>query len=585
MVPGRSRQTRARTTNPSSATAISEARFWTGEAGEFRPPKYASPVPLLNDKPYPTAGRLVGRWIEKYLRHGEGDALGQKVRLALFWWYILQRLYEYHPVTGQLAHDRILIGVAKGNSKTEGTGQIGDAELLGPIAPVLSPRVVLSAASYPQTTELFTAARLGIVGDPDHDNPGPLLPFFVQGENLLEDRILLPSGHGLLQRIAAVGGTNDGGKPTAHLGDEVHELVTDRAKRMYVVQGKSLKKRRVIRKTPESLGLPKGVNLWGAIQVGITTAGASHDSLLGTLYDYGVSVATGEIEDPGFLFLWWEADEKWDLEQPEERRQAILEANPGIGAFLPYENVEASFHDRTIPRIEFIRYNLNRWPDAETAYMPPAVWDATANPVRIDPLLPAYASVGVTHDHKSGVVAIAQKQDDLVVVRCEHFPKTYLPSGKYLDVSDIEKTVELLHRSYPASVLAPKRLSPRSPEKILPVPGPEVAYNGTFFEGSAQRLRAAGVAMVDIPNSAERLAPAAETILGLALDSKLVHEDDPVLAQHMRDVVQRPTPTGWHVTPREGKVIVSAVAAMVAVHRAVTAPRASISKRRLGVGF
>lgn len=543
-------------------------------------------MPLIEGAQAPTAGRLVGRWNEKYLRHGEGDALGHKVRLPLYWWYILNRIYEYDPLTGQLLHDRVLIGIAKGNNKTEGTAHMGVAELLGPIAPALSPRVVLTAASYPQTRELFDAARLSILGDPDHDRPGPLADYFKVGETLLEDRILLPSGQGRLERIAAVGGTNDGGKPTAHLGDEIHELLTERASRVYVVQGKSLRKRRVIRKTPASLGLPKGVNLWGALQIGITTAGATHDSLLGRLYDYGVSVATGEVVDPGFLFLWWEADDDLDLEDPAERRQAILQSNPAVGSFLPFENVEASYHDRTVPLIEFVRYNLNRWPDAESVYMPKSAWDMTTEEVVLDPLLPVYCSVQITHDHRTAAIALAQKQGDYVAVRVEHFPTERLRISEYLDVADLEKSLLLAQKAYRARVLAPKRLHPRAPERILPVAGPEVAYTGAFFEGSAQRLRAASMAMVDIPNSQERLAPAAETLLGLALDGKLRHDDDKVLAAQMASVVQRPAPRGWHVSPAAGKVIVGAVAAMVAVHRAVTAPKTSYTgQARRSVGW
>jgi phage terminase large subunit-like protein len=123
--------------------------------------------------------------------------------------------------------------------------------------------------------------------------------------------------------------------------------------------------------------------------------------------------------------------------------------------------------------------------------------------------------------------------------------------------------------------MAPRRPAPGRPERLIPTAGPEIAYTGAFFEGSAQRLRAVGAAMIDIPNSSERLAPAAETLLGLATKGKLIHEDDRTLALQIGDVVARQTSSGWAIAAKADKEIVAARAVMVAVHRAMTAPRPS----------
>lgn len=517
--------------------------------------------------------------MQRYLVHGEGDVLGQPVRLALFWRYVFARLLEFDPLTGRLAHDRALVGMGKGNIKTETFGMFGVTELCGPIAPLRSPRVVLSAAGYDQSRELFGAARLSIVGDPDNGLPGPLSAYFRDGDHILEDRILLPDGVGRIERIAAVGGTNDGGKPTAHLGDEVHEWESERARRVYTVQGKSLRKRKVPRRTPPELGLAPGIILHGAIQAGLTTAGADRDSLLGTLYEHGVAVAKGEVDDPGFLFLWWEADERWNLDDPAQLRQAILEANPAAGDALSIPNLEASYHDDTVPRSEFVRYNLDRWPDDETAWMPANLWDARVGAVTLDPALPVYVAVGLGHSHRSAALAMAQRQGDDVVLRVVHFPEKPLPFGEYLDVLELETAIGSVRKTHPARVIVPRRPAPGRPERLVPSPGPEIAYTGAFFEGSAQRLRAAGAATIDIPNSAERLQPAAETLLGLAAKGTLRHEDDRQLALQVGDVVARQTPSGWAIAAKAGKEIVAALASMVAVHRAMVAPRPKTGTR------
>lgn len=511
----------------------------------------------------------MGRWEERYLVHGEGDALGERVRLPLFWWYILNRLLEFDPETGQLAHDRAFIGIAKGNDKTEGSARFGVTEFMGPIAPLRSPRVVLTAASYDQTFELFQAARLSIVGDPDHDRPGPLAQYFRAGDHIREDRILLPNGVGRIERLAAVGGTNDGGKPTTHLGDEIHELDTERKERSITVQGKSLRKRRVPRRTPPSLGLPPGIVLSGALQVGITTAGFSLDSLAGRLYEHGVAVAKGDVVDPGFLFLWWEADAEWDLEDPLQRRQAILQANPAAGDFLPISSVESSYLDVTVPRYEFLRYNLNRWPGDAMRWMPAPVWDECAGDVTMRRDLPAYAVVTVAHDHRSAAVALAQKQGEEIALRVRSFPGAPLPEGELVPVDDVELYLRGLHRRYPADVLAAWRHSPTSREVKGPKPGPEIVYHGSFFEGSAQRLRREGLVFVDIPDTVERLAPTAETLKAAALEGRLIHDGDRELARQLGDVLAAPSAKGWNVQ-QAGP---AARAAMVAVQRALTMQR------------
>jgi phage terminase large subunit-like protein len=527
----------------------------------------------------------VGRWIQRSLVHGEGDVLGKPVRLTLPDWYILDRMFQYDPVTGALLYHRVLVLMAKGNSKTERLGLIGDAELCGPIAPI-SPRVVLSAAGYDQTRELFTAARLGITGT--LDAPGPIAHFFREGEHLLENRILLPEGHGYIERIAAVGGTNDGGKPTTHLGDELHEWVHESQERVYVVQSKGLRKRRVPRRTPRELGLPPGVQLRGALQVGISTMGASKDSLLGRLYEHGVNVARGydddgnDVIDPGFLMLCWEADEGWDLGDPAQLRQAILEANPLAGTVLPIENLIDAYHDRTLPRSEFVRYNLDRWPTGSEALIPSELWDACAGDVMFKTTLPLFVSVVVSHDHRHAAIAMCQREGDRYQLRVHTEKAT---SDDVLTVATLEKRVRDLKGRYPARVKAPVRMPGRDRETLREVPGPLLVYHGAFFEGSAQRLKAEGMHAENQPLSRERLAGATQTLRKLVIDrseGELVHDGGTALRDAIGNVVGTETPKGWYIEPLDPRYpIAAAQAAMVALERALLAPPATSRRMRL----
>ena len=510
----------------------------------------------------------MGRWQQRYLVHGEGDALGHRVVLPLFEWYILQRLLEYDPETGELLHDRALIGIPKGNDKTEFCGRFAVCELCGPIAPLLSPRVILSAAGYDQSGELGTAARLSIVGDPEHDRPGPLAPYFRDGDHLLEDRILLPDGVGSIQRIAAVGGTHDGGKPTAHISDEVHELLTHTQRRVQVVQGKSLRKRRVLRRG--------GIS--GAIQVSITTAGADPDSLLGELYEHGKKVASGEIDDPGFLFLWWEASPDWNLDDPAELEQAILEANPAVGEFLPLANKIASFRDPTVPRHEFERYDLNLWPGDAARWIPDASWKACHSPLQLDKALPAYAAVRIGRERRTAAIAIAQRQAQQTVLRVRiwenpHAPNTTAWDEFRISPSDLEEHLRGLHREYDADVLTIERPDAGGSEVRKSLPGPEVTFWRAYFDRSAELLREEGMATLDIPQTEHRLAPGTQLFFQLIVDGQLAHDGSVDLSRHVRNTLGKPKDAGWRLLPQgDEQPIEGTVAAVLAVHRAHTAP-------------
>jgi len=111
------------------------------------------------------------------------------------------------------------------------------------------------------------------------------------------------------------------------------------------------------------------------------------------------------------------------------------------------------------------------------------------------------------------------------------------------------------------------------------MPGPEFSYHGSFFEGSAQTLRAEHLVMVDVPSTPERITPAAETLMSLVTSRSLVHDGDAELATEIGNVLARPAPKGWAIEAavdartHQSRRIVGAQAAMLAVHRAMTAPR------------
>jgi len=302
-----------------------------------------------------TLGPQVAAWIERYARHGPGDVLGQKVQLTREEKRFLRWAYEVDDEGNRVVR-RAVRGLPKGSRKTEFAGWLCLAEMAGPVRfshwedgkprgkRVADPYVVAAAASYDQADLLMSAVRGAIV-------EGPLKDFF----DVFEREVQLRGQSGVLVRVPAVAGTNDGLRPTFVVMDETHEWTGSKQRVALVLEN----------------GLAKRRDTWS---LGITTAGNPKvESVALTAYEYGLRVQAGEVEDPGFLFAWREPTVNVDdLEDDAVLLEALEAANPE-----PWKRVDdLARRFREMPLHEGCRYFLNMWvePDEER-WLPPGVWD------------------------------------------------------------------------------------------------------------------------------------------------------------------------------------------------------------------
>jgi phage terminase large subunit-like protein len=309
----------------------------------------------------PTLGPQVCRWIEKNLVHGEGDYYGRPFRLRPWQRRFIWRAYELCD-SGSRRYSRVLLGLPKGNGKTELAAAIGCAELAGPVIcggwkdgrPIgdrrVSPSIPVGAASFEQADLLFGASRTMI-------KEGPLADFF----EVYDTEILVKNGPGRMYRVAAAAGTNDGARPTFFLADELHEWIGNK-ERVHLVL---------------SNGRAKRADSW---ELNISTAGWDMQSLLGKMYTHGKHVRDGEETDDGFLFVWHEPSSEVDLSDAAALADAIRESNPAADDFLPTDAVVA--RSREIPEFEFRRYHLNQWVDTPERWLPLGCWESCADTAR-----------------------------------------------------------------------------------------------------------------------------------------------------------------------------------------------------------
>lgn len=314
-------------------------------------------------KPDLTLGPFVVAWIETFCVHGPGDVLGRPVELTRDEKQFLHLAYEL-DLDGRRRVRRAVRGLPKGSRKTEFAAWVALAEMAGPVrcsgfdadgrpVPVVQhdPFVVCAAASYDQADLLFGAATACI-------REGPLRDFF----DCFDQEIQFKDRPGVLKRVPAVAGTNDGLRPTFFVADETHEWTGNKARVHMVIAN----------------GLSKRQDAWS---LDITTAGNPKvASVARSSYEYGAKVVSGEVDDPSLLFDWREPEMELEaLLDGETRAAAIAEINDEPWKRL--DDIEAQFH--RVPLHEFARYFVNMWaePDEER-WLPLGVWDDAGDPGR-----------------------------------------------------------------------------------------------------------------------------------------------------------------------------------------------------------
>lgn len=460
--------------------------------------------------------------MEQNLVHGPGDIAGEPLRLPQYAKRFLYRLYEFDPRTRVRLARKALLGVAKGNIKTELMAAVAIEQLAGPTAPV-SPEVKIAAASFEQADILFGTAAFMI-------REGSLRDFF----HVFDTEIIPKDQPGVLKRVAAAAGTNDGGRTTCFIADELHEWVGGK-ERVHLVISNALAKRR------------------DGLELNISTAGADLDTLLGRLYEKGRKIAAGEIVDPRFLFEWWEADAKWDLHDREQRVEAIREANPATDDFLDAERVADRFDE--IAEHEFIRYYTNRWVQAAETWIPSDRWAACAGgavPKDGTPIVAGFDGSD-TLDSTAIYGATLGAQPHIFTIAAWENPGR---KDWHVPRAEVDAAVARMFKRWDVQSF---ECDPRDWMSEI--------QDWADLYGEDKVLT--------VPQNNERMAPAADAFRAAVMAGELTHDGDPALARHIANAKTRETRWGLAIRkdhPASPRKIDRAIAAILAHAAAVRRP-------------
>lgn len=490
---------------------------------------------------WPSHGRLAIRWIERYCVNGQGDDYGKPARLTSEQKLWLYRWYEYHPGTEDewgrplWRYDEFGLGLPRGEGKTQFIGWVVALEFAGP--PEIAsrnPDIPIAAASFEQADKAYSAAAITFGG-----TGGKLKTALSPFVEVFDTEFMFKAAEGRTgrcYRVAAAAGTNEGGNASLFVADELHEWRGAKERVFTVLKAGTRKRRR------------PGRVLW------ITTAGVEDaGSLCERKYLRGLEVQHEPALDPKLLFIWYAGSDHWDLTDPAQVREAILEASPSKGALWNIEQRVADFFDPTEPLFERIRYFLNRWVQAEADSWladAPGSWAACFDlGVDIPAGAPIYAGVDVSLKNDStAVLHCWQAPDGRWVVRSKVWTA---PKGKRIDHHAVMAHLRKLADVYELE---------------------SAAYDPRYFEVPAQELTDEGINMIEFPQSPERMIPACMLAYGLIIGGEVAHNGDPVLGRHVNAAVRREGERGWSLSKgKSGTHIDACIAMVIALHEAVTA--------------
>lgn len=335
----------------------------------------------------------------------------------------------------------------------------------------------------------------------------------------------------------------------------------------------------------------KGRDLWEAIDSGMvkaddplmiicTTAGRGQDNIGFELYDYAYKVATGEIDDPSFLPILFQAEPGDDWRDEE----TWLKANPGLPFGFP--NIEglrkaARVAENSPPaRYQFQQFNLNIWQAASRdPLFDMAVWDAGRDPnfdlAELEGL-PCWLGVDLSRSGDLTAIVGAWRHDD---GRVSVHPWFFLPSEGLEEKARLEQMPYLrwqdeeLLNVIDGPVIEPDTIADRIIDIYASHDVREVIFDPSLAGPLMSKLMDHGIEVLQHPQTPKNMHGPISDLERVVNGRRVRHGAHPILRSHLENVVvKRATNAGELITMHKGtrhsNHIDGAIASALAVFRA-----------------
>ncbi|WP_457812302.1 terminase large subunit [Sinorhizobium meliloti] len=335
----------------------------------------------------------------------------------------------------------------------------------------------------------------------------------------------------------------------------------------------------------------KGRDLWEALKSGMakvpdtlmiiaTTAGRGQENIGFELYDYARKVATGEIDDPSFLPIIFEAElgEDWKAEDVWHK------VNPGLAHGFPdlggLRTMAREAEHRPAERFAFQQFHLNIWQAASRdPLFDMAVYDAGRDP-NFDLAglegLPCWLGVDLSRSGDLTALVAAFRHDD---GRISVHPWFFLPSEGLEEKAKVEQVPYPRWRDdglltvIDGPVIEPDVIA----DKIVDLCGTydvhEVIFDPSLAGPLMSKLMDHGIEVRQLPQTAKHMHGPICDLERVVNGRRIRHGAHPILRNHFESVVvKRATSaselTTMHKGTRHSNHIDGAIASALAVFRA-----------------
>lgn len=397
----------------------------------------------------------------------------------------------------RMRHRVALIGVPRKNGKSGHTSTIGVGGL------VLQPaggEIYSCAADRDQAKIVFDTAKKMV----DQD---PVLSSLLK---TYRDVIENPTTGTTYKALSSEAFTKEGKNPTLVLFDELHAQPN--------------------RELWDVMSLATGARPDPLIAA-ITTAGQKYDrhgkpTICYELYQYGVRLAQGELDDPTFFFAWWEPQNpNADWRDPKVH----AEANPGYDDLVRADDFTSVIN--TTPESEFRTKRLNQWVSTYSAWFPTGSFEAN----RVTDEIPDGAEVVLTFDgsfnnDSTGLEAVSIPRDGgkprVQVVKA--WERTAMDPPEWtVNIADVEQQIR---------------------EACLRWDVKEIICDPYRWARSMQALELEGLPVVAFPQSPERMVPATATTYELVMSGGMEYFESTELERHVGAASLKVGPRGGQLT-------------------------------------
>lgn len=412
------------------------------------------------------------------------------------------------PVTRRRLHRTALWLEGRKNGKTAGVVPVA---LKGLMLEGDGAEVYCAANDREQAKFIFAPVRRTV----------EMVPELNGRLKLYRDAIEDPVTGSILRALSAEAYTKEGLSPTLVLYDEPHAA---RNPDLYNV-----------------LALAMGARL-DPLMLLISTAGVrtditGQDSILYTLYQYGLRVVSGEVIDPSFYMACWEADPSLPLDSVLGFRQG----NPGYGDILDADEIANQARKALsggMSEAEFRIKRLNQWVNSDRSWFAGGLFEKRHS--ERPEVLPANEDRPVPSRLLKGEPIVvffdgSFNHDCTVLVACalDGYEEVVGYWGRPADTVDWE---------VPIAEVDARVMSLGARYKLL-----ELAADPFRWAREMQMWAAAGVPVVEFPTtSAARMVPACAKFFDAVVDGRLTHSGDPRLIRHVNNAVVKVD----HIGPR-----------------------------------